>query len=186
MAFWRKAGPDKWFDKDAAFDNHFHDRFRDAHFAAARRELDDWLEKAESSLALMLLLDQFPRNCFRGTAHMYATDPLARLFADEAIRRGHDQALGEICASFYLPFSHAEDLRIRSVPALSTSRLAGFICTMPKSIAISSSASAVFRTATTYWCGKRRRRNGYILMKAVFPAEPEMKTPPVERRRRLS
>jgi uncharacterized protein (DUF924 family) len=110
--FWKKAGPDKWFDKDAAFDSHFHDRFRDAHFAAARRELDDWLESAESSLALMLLLDQFPRNCFRDTAHMYATDPLARLFADEAIRRGHDQAVGEdLRVFFYLPFSHAEDLR---------------------------------------------------------------------------
>ena len=60
--FWKKAGPEKWFDKDAAFDNRFHDRFRDAHFAAARRELDNWLEDAESSLALMLLLDQFPRN----------------------------------------------------------------------------------------------------------------------------
>lgn len=109
--FWKKAGPDKWFDKDAAFDSHFHDRFRDTHFAAARRELDDWLEGAESSLALMLLLDQFPRNCFRGTAHMYATDPLARLFADEAIRRGHDQAVSEdLRVFFYLPFSHAEDI----------------------------------------------------------------------------
>ncbi|MEE9983992.1 DUF924 family protein [Agrobacterium pusense] len=109
--FWKKAGPEKWFDKDAAFDSHFHDRFRDAHFAAARRELDGWLEGAESSLALMLLLDQFPRNCFRDTAHMYATDPLARLLADEAIRRGHDQAVSEeLRVFFYLPFSHAEDL----------------------------------------------------------------------------
>ena len=59
----------------------------------------------------MLLLDQFPRNCFRDTAHMYATDPLARLLADEAIRRGHDQAVSEdLRVFFYLPFSHAEDL----------------------------------------------------------------------------
>ncbi|UXS02787.1 DUF924 family protein [Agrobacterium tumefaciens] len=112
VAFWKDAGPDKWFDKDASFDNHFHDRFRDAHFAAARRELDDWLETADSSLALMLLLDQFPRNCFRATAHMYATDPLARVYADEAIQRGHDLVLGEdIRVFFYLPFSHSENLQ---------------------------------------------------------------------------
>ena len=109
--FWKKAGPDKWFDKDAAFDDHFHDRFRDAHFAAARRELDGWLDGAESSLALMLLLDQFPRNCFRETAHMYATDPLARMFASEAIHRGHDQAVTEdLRVFFYLPFSHSESI----------------------------------------------------------------------------
>jgi len=109
--FWKQAGPEKWFDKDAAFDDHFHDRFRDAHFAAARRELDGWLDGAESSLALMLLLDQFPRNCFRETAHMYATDPLARMFASEAIRRGHDQAVTEdLRVFFYLPFSHSESI----------------------------------------------------------------------------
>lgn len=111
MAFWNEAGPDKWFDKDAQFDAAFHDRFRDLHFAAARRELDVWLEGDESSLALLLLLDQFPRNCFRGTAHMYATDPLARHYGHEAMRRGHDMTIdAELRIFFYLPLMHSEDL----------------------------------------------------------------------------
>ena len=68
VAFWRDAGPDAWFRKNAEFDAGFHDRFRELHFAAARRELDHWIDHPESALALMILLDQFPRNCFRGTA----------------------------------------------------------------------------------------------------------------------
>ncbi|KQO77109.1 DUF924 family protein [Rhizobium sp. Leaf262] len=111
MAFWKEAGPEKWFDKDAHFDATFHDRFRDLHFSAARRELDSWLEGDESSLALLLLLDQFPRNCFRGTAHMYATDPLARHYGHEAMRRGHDVTIdAELRIFFYLPLMHSEDL----------------------------------------------------------------------------
>ena len=111
VGFWRQAGPDKWFEKDAAFDAVFHDLFREAHFAAARREHDEWLKDADSSLALMLLLDQFPRNCFRGTAHMYATDPLARFFAEKAISSGHDLRIEEeLRVFFYLPFSHSENM----------------------------------------------------------------------------
>ncbi len=109
--FWREAGPDRWFAKDEAFDAAFRARFQDAHFAAARRELDAWADGAEGALALMILLDQFPRNAFRGTAHMYATDPLARYFADRAIDRGLDQQLEpEVRVFLYLPFSHSEAL----------------------------------------------------------------------------
>lgn len=111
LGFWREAGPEAWFRKDAAFDAGFHDRFRELHFAAARRELDDWIERPESALALLLLLDQFPRNCFRGTGHMYATDPLARFFARQALEAGHDMAMEqELRVFFYLPFSHSETL----------------------------------------------------------------------------
>src|SRR5690606_33358947 len=69
VAFWKDAGPAKWFAKDDAFDAEFRRRFHDAHVAAARRELDHWAETPEGSLALLILLDQFPRNSFRGTAH---------------------------------------------------------------------------------------------------------------------
>ena len=72
-----------WFTKDAAFDAGFHDRFRDLHFAAARRELDHWIGHPESALALMILLDQFPRNCFRGTGHMYRDRSAGALFRPE-------------------------------------------------------------------------------------------------------
>jgi uncharacterized protein (DUF924 family) len=107
--FWRDAGEDAWFEKNEAFDADFRDRFLNLHYAAARRECDDWLEHAEGSLALMILLDQFPRNCFRGTGHMYATDPLARYFAAKAIAAGHDMALDEETRIFlYLPYEHSE------------------------------------------------------------------------------
>ena len=109
--FWRSAGPARWFAKNDGFDAEFRDRFSDAHFAAARRELDEWAHTAYGSLALLILLDQFPRNCFRGSAHMFATDPLARRFAHQALAHGHDAQVEEAMRSFcYLPFMHSEDL----------------------------------------------------------------------------
>ncbi|CDX49642.1 conserved hypothetical protein [Mesorhizobium plurifarium] len=109
--FWRDAGEDAWFEKSDAFDADFRNRFLELHYAAARRECDDWNAHAEGSLALMILLDQFPRNCFRGSGHMYATDPLARYFADRAIAAGQDLELDEQLRVFlYLPFEHSESL----------------------------------------------------------------------------
>lgn len=109
VAFWRDAGPKAWFAKNEAFDNRFRERFLDAHFAAARRELDSWAASAHGSLALLILLDQFPRNCFRGTAHMFATDALARHVARQALAAGHDQAIEVALRPFmYLPFEHSE------------------------------------------------------------------------------
>ena len=87
VAFWREAGPDRWFAKDDAFDDELRERFEALHFAAARGELADWAETAEGALALLLLTDQIPRNLFRGSAHAYATDPIARAVADAALRR---------------------------------------------------------------------------------------------------
>ncbi|MEP9395975.1 DUF924 family protein [Mesorhizobium sp. KR2-14] len=109
--FWRKAGPERWFSKDDVFDSEFHGQFRELHFAAARRELDHWAEHADGSLALLILLDQFPRNCFRGTAHMYATDPLARYYATKAVEAGHDEQVDpELRVFMYLPFEHSENI----------------------------------------------------------------------------
>jgi len=100
-----------WFAKDDAFDAEFRSRFHDAHVAAARRELDDWAETAEGSLALLILLDQFPRNSFRGAGHAFATDPLARMFAKRALDAGHDLEIeGDIRRFFYLPLQHSEDM----------------------------------------------------------------------------
>jgi uncharacterized protein (DUF924 family) len=111
VEFWRDAGPDAWFTKDATFDTRFRERFLDAHFAAAQRELDDWRASPDGLLALLILLDQFPRNCFRGSGHMYATDPLALSIAREADAAGADGAIDPALRVFlYLPYSHAEDL----------------------------------------------------------------------------
>jgi uncharacterized protein (DUF924 family) len=110
-AFWRAAGRKAWFGKSDAFDAELHVRFAAAHFAAARRELDGWLADADGALALVLLLDQIPRNIFRGTAHQFATDPLARLVADRAIAAGHDSAIeAALQPFFYLPFEHSEKM----------------------------------------------------------------------------
>ena len=127
--FWRDAGEDAWFEKNDAFDADFRNRFLDLHYAAARRECDDWNTHAEGSLALMILLDQFPRNCFRGTGHMCATDPLARYFADKAIAAGQDLELEELVRVFvYLPFEHSESLadQQRSVE-LTTARAPDYV-----------------------------------------------------------
>lgn len=111
VAFWKEAGPDKWFAKDEAFDAEFRRRFEAQHFAASRRELDGWMGTAEGSLGLCLLLDQFPRNVFRNSGHAFATDALARHVAERALGAGHDQALEpDMRAFLYLPFEHHEDL----------------------------------------------------------------------------
>ena len=111
VAFWRDAGPGRWFAKDAEFDRRFRDDFLGLYEAAARGELDDWQATAEGSLGLLLLLDQFPRNAFRGTPRMYATDQLARKVADAAIAAGHDRVVElELRIFMYLPFGHSESL----------------------------------------------------------------------------
>lgn len=109
--FWRSAGPNLWFAKDAAFDARFRERFVAPHEAAARGALDGWATSAEGALALVILLDQFPRNAFRGAARMYATDGQARRVADAAVNAGHDRVVDhELARFFYLPFAHSEDL----------------------------------------------------------------------------
>jgi uncharacterized protein (DUF924 family) len=111
VAFWREAGPKLWFAKDPQFDHRFRTRFLALHEAAVRGELKDWTTAAEGSLALIILLDQFPRNAFRGTARMYDTDALAREIADCAIAAGQDQEIARDLRLFvYLPFGHSESL----------------------------------------------------------------------------
>ena len=111
VAFWRRAGSRAWFRKSDKFDGQIRERFEGAHHAAARRELDAWAETVEGSLALLLLLDQFPRNLYRRSAHAFATDPLAREAARRAIEAGHDRATApKLRGFYYLPFAHSEDL----------------------------------------------------------------------------
>ncbi|MDP3690236.1 DUF924 family protein [Bradyrhizobium sp.] len=109
--FWRQAGPSMWFAKDANFDRRFREGFLDAHEAAARGDLGRWMTTPEGALALLVLLDQFPRNAFRGTPRMYATDAAARRIAAAAIDAGHDAAMPPgLRTFFYLPFAHSEEL----------------------------------------------------------------------------
>lgn len=111
VAFWCEAGPTLWFAKDDAFDRRFRDTFIEAHEAASRGELDVWQQTPGGALALILLLDQFPRNAFRGTARMYASDAKARQAAAAAVAAGHDRDIdAELRLFLYLPFAHSEQL----------------------------------------------------------------------------
>ncbi len=111
VEFWTQAGIESWFNGGEAFDRQCRERFLDAHMAAARGEYAGWLENAEGALALMILLDQIPRNIFRGSGHAFATDGLALHYANLAVEAGHDrQVEPELRAFFYLPWEHSEDL----------------------------------------------------------------------------
>jgi uncharacterized protein (DUF924 family) len=111
LAFWKQAGPDKWYRKDEAFDRTIHDNFLTTYEAAAEGRLEAWRSNPDSALALVIVLDQFPRNMFRNNARAWAADPLARKVASQAVMRGFDQAVEpELRAFFYLPFMHSEEL----------------------------------------------------------------------------
>jgi uncharacterized protein (DUF924 family) len=111
VGFWSEAGPDRWFAKDDAFDQTIRERFLGAHEEAAAGKLADWEQTPEGSLALLILLDQFPRNMFRNSARAFATDAQALALAERAIARGDDRRVApRMRGFFYLPHQHAEDL----------------------------------------------------------------------------
>jgi uncharacterized protein (DUF924 family) len=111
LAFWREAGPEKWFKKDTAFDDEIRTRFLETYEAAVAGKLSGWEQTAEGALALTLVLDQFPRNMFRDDARTFAADPLARAVAGRALARGFDRPMALSDRQFfYLPFEHSETL----------------------------------------------------------------------------
>lgn len=111
LAFWRDAGPERWFAKDPDFDRRFAARFDGAYGAAIADGLERWEYSPAGALALTILLDQYPRNAFRGRPEMYATDAVARRVADRAIGRGFDRMVErDLRVFYYLPFAHSEAL----------------------------------------------------------------------------
>lgn len=109
--FWRSVGTEGWFAKNDDVDRRFEERFSDLHFAAAQRRCDHWMSDPYAGLALLLLLDQFPRNVFRGTGHMFATDPLARYFAAQYVEQGLIESIDQPLRLFAcLPFAHSENI----------------------------------------------------------------------------
>lgn len=112
VTFWRKAGPEKWFAKDDVFDQSCRDSFLHAWEMAGRGEFAAWESTPEGALALVLVLDQMPRNMFRGDARTWATDPQALAAAGRALDKGFDTKTEEALRFFfYLPFEHAEDVK---------------------------------------------------------------------------
>ena len=113
VRFWRDAGPKFWFVKDETFDGRCR-TFESEHHAAARRELAAWEMDAEGALALLILLDQIPRNIFRNSPHAFATDGLAQAIALRAIERRFDaETDSALRLFFYMPLEHAEDLALQ-------------------------------------------------------------------------
>lgn len=111
VSFWREAGPGLWFAKDPAFDRRFRERFFTLHEEVAEGAHRGWLATANAALGLVLLLDQFPRNAFRGTPRMYLTDAMARQTAGAAMGAGFDRAFDASLRLFFrLPFAHSENL----------------------------------------------------------------------------
>ena len=101
----------QWFQPTIELDERLRSEFATAVERAGRGELDGLLASPEGSLALCLLLDQLPRNIWRGTPRAFAFDARARAVADQALAAGHDLAVrpdGRVF--FYLPFEHSEDL----------------------------------------------------------------------------
>jgi len=100
-----------WFEKSDAFDAAVRERFGATHAAADTGALDAWRRTPHAALALVITLDQFPRNMFRGEARAFASDPRALGVARELVARGYDAAMMPVERCFaYLPFEHAEDL----------------------------------------------------------------------------
>src|ERR1700733_8908194 len=111
VAFWLAAGQDRWDEPNEAFDAEIRERFKATYDDGAAGRLHGWETRREGALALVIVLDQFPRNMFRGSARSYAADPLARAVAQRAIARGFDLLIAVPArAFFYLPFEHSEDL----------------------------------------------------------------------------
>ncbi|MGY4301375.1 uncharacterized protein (DUF924 family) [Bradyrhizobium sp. i1.4.4] len=111
LAFWREAGRERWYKRSDAFDAEVGRRFLPLWKRATAGELASWEESDDGALALVIALDQFPRNMFRGTPEAFASDALARDVARRAIDRGVDGRIDPILLEFlYLPFMHSEHL----------------------------------------------------------------------------
>ena len=135
LAFWfgapdspERGRPRKcWFEKNEAFDAEVRSRFLNVYKRAAAGGLSRWERTPLAALALAVVLDQFPRNMFRGQARAFAADPLALRVARRMLHRGFDGLLRPVERWFvYLPFEHAEDLAAQRRSIALFGNLAGY------------------------------------------------------------
>ena len=111
ISFWQPLGYARWFKKDETLDDEIRRRFLGAYEDAAAGKFTDWEKTAEGALALLILLDQFPRNMFRGQARAFETDVMARAITAGALVRGFDsQVPADMRLFFYVTFEHSENL----------------------------------------------------------------------------
>lgn len=111
LAFWREAGEKRWYRQDAGFDAAIRARFLRLWDKASAGELPSWESCDDGALALVIVLDQFPRNMFRGDVRAYSSDARAREVAARAIARGADARVDKDLLQFlYMPFMHSEQI----------------------------------------------------------------------------
>ena len=115
LAFWRSAGDERWYKRDDAFDASVRERFLALWHKAVAGELSSWETTDDGALALVILLDQFPRNMFRGDPKAFSSDAQALEVAHRALARGADKRIEAPLLQFlYLPFMHSEYLADQS------------------------------------------------------------------------
>ena len=111
LSFWRHAGEQRWWAKDAAFDTVIRTRFQGTWEAGRDGKLALWQATDDGALALVIVLDQFPRNMFRGDPKTFSTDSMALAAARSAIAQGRDKRIDQNLLPFlYVPFMHSEKL----------------------------------------------------------------------------
>ena len=112
LTFWfEETTPPQWFQVNPDFDTLIKERFLDIYEKGRAGILDDWRQDADGCLALCLVLDQFPRNMFRGTPQAFATDSKALVVSKYAVAKGFDQVLPPVKRRFlYLSYEHSENL----------------------------------------------------------------------------
>ena len=109
LAFWREAGHERWYTRDVAFDAVIRSQFLGLWQKAAAGELSSWETSDDGALALVIVLDQFPRNMFRDDIRAYSSDALAREVASRAIDRGAGLRVDAALLEFlHMPFMHSE------------------------------------------------------------------------------
>jgi len=129
LDFWFGVPPvdwrEDWFNQSNALDEAIRRSFKARVAEAAEGVYDEWLKTGDGCLALTLLLDQFPRNLFRGTARAFAADPMARAVARHVLAKKLDEGRRPVERLFlYLPFEHSEDLKDQDVSVDLMMRLA--------------------------------------------------------------
>lgn len=109
LDFWFTAGEEKWFEKSDDFDAEIIEQFKAHHEAARDGAYDDWTDSANGCLALIILLDQFARNMYRGSAEAFAADAKALGLAKTTVEKGFDMELPQnVRMWIYMPYEHSE------------------------------------------------------------------------------
>ncbi len=104
-----------WFGNDPSADSLIWELYADTVIDAAAGHYDDWLQTARGRLAMIIVLDQFPRNIFRGTAEVYRYDPMANTLAHAGVALGQLAGMSVPEQAFFLmPYQHSEELEVQS------------------------------------------------------------------------